>query len=521
MSNSIIRGGMTRRGLLQGAAAGSLLIGAGMRPAFADDAPRRGGKMRVAKGHGSTSDSLDPGTWENNFMRALGFTCYNRLTEVLPDGSLAPDVAEDWEPTPDARTWSFKIRKANFQDGSPIRASDVAASINHHRGEDSQSAAKPLVEAIENVEVKGNDIVVFTLQEGNADFPFIVSDYHLPIGKADDEGRIDWEKAIGSGSYVLENFEPGVRADFTRWDGHWREDRGWFDEIELLAIIDPVARQNAMMTGAVDAIDRVDVQTIDLLERNPNLRIISLEGTQHFTFPMQVNADPFTDPNVRNAVKYAVKRQEMVDKILGGYGVIGNDLPIGRNQMFYNNELPQREYDADKAKWYLKEAGLDSLDITLHAADVAFAGAVDAAQLFAASAKDANINIKVERAAEDAYWSKIWMVKPFCAAYFSGRPVIDQMFSMGYECNASWNDTSWCNERFDELLLQARAELDEEKRREMYFEMQEILHDEDGLIAPMFASYVNAIAANIGHGEMASNWDMDGERWAERWWFNS
>src|SRR5690625_356632 len=309
MSSPIIGRGISRRGLLQGAAAGSLLIGAGIRPGAAQDAPKRGGTMRAAKGHGSTSDSLDPGTWENNYMFALGFAVYSRLTEIDADGEIIPELAEDWEASRDAKTWTFKIRKANFHDGSLVRARDVVASINHHRGEDSQSAAKTFVEPITNIEAKGEDIVVFTLNAPDAGFPAIVSDYHLAIGKADEDGQIDWARANGSGSYVLENFEPGVRTDLTRWDGNWRGDRGWFDRIELLSIIDPIARQNAMMTGAVDAIDRVDIQTVDLLEQNPNLKIVTLNGTQHFTFPMRCDADPFTDKDVRNAVKYAVDRQ--------------------------------------------------------------------------------------------------------------------------------------------------------------------------------------------------------------------
>ena len=198
-----------------------------------------------------------------------------------------------------------------------------------------------------------------------------------------DDGKVDWTKGIGSGSYVLKNFEPGVRADLDRWDGNWRKDRGWFDKVEMLSIIDPVARQNALLTGAVDAIDRVDVQTVDLLKRNPNLEIVSLNGKQHFSFPMRCNEKPFNDQNVRNALKYAIKRQELVDKILKGYGALGNDIPISRRSAVLRPEdIPQREYDPEKAKWYLKQSGLDSLDVTLYSADAAFAGAVDAAQLY-------------------------------------------------------------------------------------------------------------------------------------------
>jgi peptide/nickel transport system substrate-binding protein len=520
MSSSIIRGGVTRRGLLQGAAAGGLLLGAGLRPAFAQGEPRRGGTMRVGKGHGQTSDSLDPASWESGYVIALGFALYNRLTEIDSTGNAVPELAESWEASSDATAWTFKLRDANFHDGSKVKASDVVASIDHHRGEDSKSAAKPLVEAITNIEAKDDTTVVFTLAGGNADFPFIVSDYHLPIGKAGEDGKVDWTKANGSGSYVLDNFEPGVRTDFSRWDGNWRTDRGWFDKIEMLVIIDPVARQNALMTGAVDAIDRVDIQTVELLKRNPNIVIHTINGGQHYTFPMRADAPPFDDVNVRNAVKYAVNRQELVDKILAGYGAVGNDNPINPGMPYYHSELPQTPYDPEKAKWHLKQSGMDSIDLTLYSANTAFAGAVDAAQLIAASAKPGGVNVTVERASDDGYWSNIWNVMPWTASYWGGRPTPDQMFSTAYECGAPWNESAWCNERFDELLVQARAELDQEKRREMYWEMQQLVHDDGGALLPMFAAYVDGLSTKIGHPEqMASNWDMDGERWSERWWF--
>jgi peptide/nickel transport system substrate-binding protein len=236
---------------------------------------------------------------------------------------------------------------------------------------------------------------------------------------------------------------------------------------------------------------------------------------------MRANEPPFDDVNVRNAVKWAVKRQELVDKILAGYGAVGNDNPVTPAMPFHNPNLPQHEYDPDKAKWFLKQSGMDSIELTLYSADAAFAGAVDAAQLIAASAAPAGITVKVERAANDGYWSNIWNVKPWSASYWSGRPTPDLMFSTAYECGAPWNESAWCNERFDELLAAARAELDEEKRREMYWEMQALVHDDGGALLPMFAAWVMALSTKIGHGKMAANWDMDGERGYERWWFTS
>lgn len=235
---------------------------------------------------------------------------------------------------------------------------------------------------------------------------------------------------------------------------------------------------------------------------------------------MSCNQDPYTDVNVRLALKYSVNRQELIDKILLGYGTLGNDHPIGRGQRYFNSDLAQTPYDPDKAKFHLKKAGLDSLQVSLSAADAAFSGAVDAAVLFQNSAKASGIELNVSREPNDGYWSDIWMKKPFSAVYWSGRPVEDAMFTTAYKSGAPWNDTFWSNGRFDELLTLARSELDTDKRRSMYYEMQQILNQDGGAIIPMFASYVFATSNKINHGgEFATNFDTDGERWAERWSF--
>lgn len=514
---SLIKGSLLdRRGFLRTTAAGAF---AASLPLGARAAPKKGGHLRVGKGHGQTTDTLNPGTTENGFTIALSFAIHGRLTEVAPDGSLVPELAESWEGSDNATVWRFKIRKGvTFHSGKTLDLQDVVNSINFHRGENSTSAAGPMVAPIEDITTEGDDTVVFKLSGGNADFPFILTDYHLAICKAEGES-IDWKSGDGCGSYMLKNFKPGVIAELERNPNHWRSDVAWFDSIEMLVLIDQNARTTALVSGDVDAIDRVDLKAAGLLGRKPGVVIESVSGTQHYTFAMSTNKDPFTDNHVRQALKYAIDRQELVDKILFGYGSVGNDHPIGRGQRYFNSELEQKAFDPDKAKWHLKQAGMDSLSVSLSASDAAFGGAVDAATLYQNSAKKAGIDIKVVREPKDGYWSDVWMKKPFTAVYWGGRPVEDQSFSIAYKCGADWNDTFWCNDRFDELMVAARAVIDEDKRREMYWEMQDILANQGGVVVPMFANYVFAASDKVAHGEMATNWDMDGERWMERWWF--
>ncbi|MEM6306805.1 MAG: ABC transporter substrate-binding protein, partial [Pseudomonadota bacterium] len=261
-------------------------------------------------------------------------------------------------------------------------------------------------------------------------------------------------------------------------------------------------------------------KTEPLMRANPNVKIFEVTGNQHYTFPMLTNNAPYDDSNVRKALKYAINRQEMVDKILQGHGKVGNDHPIGPANQYFAADLPQLEFDADKAAFYMKEAGLDSLNVQLSASDAAFSGAVDAAQLYQASAKGAGINIEVVQEPADGYWSNVWLKKPWCACYWSGRATEDWMFSTAYETGVPWNDTSWENARFQELLLQGRAELDSNKRRDIYTEMQTIMSEEGGTIVPMYANYVDAASSKLAHGPDIGNlWQMDSSRIIERWWF--
>ena len=513
-------GDISRRGLLKGATAlgaAGLILPASVRRAAAE--PKRGGVMRLALAAGSTTDSNDPGSWDSQFVQILGTARCGYLTEIANDGSLIGEVAESWEASADAATWTFKIRDGvTFHSGKTVTPDDVIASINYHRGDDSKSAAKPIVAAITEIKADGN-AAVFTLDAGNADFPYIMSDYHLPILPSKD-GKIDPTTTDGCGGYVLDSFEPGVRAKLTRYPDYWKPNRAWFDGVEMLAVHDSAARQNALITGEVDVIDKVDINTVGLLSRAPGIKILATTGTQHFVFPMDYRAAPFSDNNVRLALKYALDREEMVQKILGGYGAVGNDHPIGPGDQFFAADLEQHAYDPDKAKFHLKEAGMDSLNVQLSAADAAFAGAVDAAVLFSEKAAAAGINIEVVREPNDAYWDNVWMKKPFCASYWGGRPTPDWMFATAYAAGVPWNESYWDNARFNELLLSARSELDFAKRKDMYHEMQMICQKEGSTITPMFASYVMAHSDKVATpDQVATNWGLDGFRCVERWWF--
>jgi peptide/nickel transport system substrate-binding protein len=520
LTQQLAQGRIGRREFLQGATA--LGVSATVATSMAGKAlaaPKRGGRFRYGVAHGSTTNQLDPALYLDGWDLGMDYTIHNHVGEMKADGSLVPEAIESWEASDDAQKWVFNIRKGmEFHDGKTFDADDMVASIAHHRGEDSKSPAKSLLEQITSIKADGKNQVVVELAAGNADFPFVMSDYHIAMLPSKD-GVADATSGNGLGPYVLKEFEPGVRASFTRNPNYHKSDAAYFDEIEMLAIIDVTARTNALTSGEVDAIDRVDLQTVHLLGRTPGVKIEETVGFRHYVFPMRADTAPYDDNNVRMALKHAINRQEIVDKILLGHGIAGNDHPISPSLKFHAADLEPRTYDIDKAKFYLKQAGLSNIKVQLSAADAAYAGAVDAAVLFKEHAAPAGIDIEVIREPNDGYWSNVWMNKPFCASYWGGRPTVDFMFSTAYAAEAPWNDSFWKHDRFNDLLIKARAEIDDKKRGEMYFEMQKILRDEGSVIVPMFANYVFAVSDKLGYNKMAGNFEMDGSKYAERWWF--
>ncbi len=514
-------GRISRRELLRRATALGLTaaLPAGLLAEAAKaDEPKRGGHMRIGSVQGSTTDTLDPATLSSGFVNLLWYTIHGQLTEVNADGQLEPLLAESFEPDGGPDRWVFELRQGvEFHNGKTVDSSDVIASLQRHKGEDSVSAMKSVVETITDMKADGPNRVIFTLQEGNADFPFALSASSLSILPAKDDD-VDLS-GIGAGSYMVKDFEPGVRALVERNPNHYVPGKAHVDSSEILVIADAAARINALVTNELDISGDIEAKTAHLLEQKPGITVEDTVSTQHYTFPMRTDLAPFDNNDVRMALKLAIDREEVLKKIVRGRGSLGNDHPISPANRFHNADLPQRVYDPDKARWHLKQADMEGLEVELIASDGLYSGATDTTVLFAEHAAKAGIKITPRRAPDDGYWSDVWLVAPWSASYWSGRPTEDWMFTQGYSAESNWNESYWQNERFNMLLKAARGELDEAKRRDMYYEMQAITRDDCGSVIHLFANHITAFRDNVRHPEkVGGNWEFDGYKMIERWW---
>ncbi|MEI9425588.1 membrane dipeptidase [Mesorhizobium sp. Cs1299R1N1] len=278
---------------------------------------------------------------------------------------------------------------------------------------------------------------------------------------AQPEGE-DPAKGIGTGPFILDSAQPGVRYNFKRNPKYFRPERPLFDELEILVINDDMARVSSLLAGSTHFASELTPNIVGRLKSSPSIKI-DVAGTTTFNyFVMQTNKAPFDNPDLRLALKYAVDRNLILKTTQAGYGTIGNDNPINSIYPLYS-ELPQHTYDPDKASFYYKKSG-HSGAIDLYVSESVFPGAVNAAELFQQSAAKAGITINPKRVPTDGYWSDIWMKKPFCASYFGSLATEDQAFTQPFASDSPWNDGNWYRPAFDRLLVQARSELDVEKR---------------------------------------------------------
>jgi len=482
------------------------------------DEPVTGGLLKLGSSGGESTNSLDPATSSSAVPFMNGHQWGDLLVDIADDGTVENRLASEYGSSSDAKTWTFKIRQGvEFHNGKSLTPDDVMATLERHSGEDTKSGALGVMRGIDTMKVDG-DTVVIGLKDANADLPFLMADYHLMIQP--NGGKDDPAAGIGTGPYKMVVNEPGVRHGYEKNTNDWKSDRGFAEQIEILVINDDTARVAALQSGQVHMIERVPPKIVELVKRIPNVEIKSAPGRGHYVFIMHANTAPFDNNELRLALKYAINREEMLEKILFGYGSIGNDMPINAAYPYFSDDFEQRSYDPDKAAFHFKKSG-HSGPVVLRTADGSFPGAVDASQLFQQSCAKAGITLDVKREPNDGYWSEVWNKQPFCTSYWGGRPTQDQMYSTAYLSSADWNDTRFFNEGFDKMLLTARGELDDAKRKQIYRDMGTIVHDEGGLICPMFNDWVEGVSTNVGGWAVNANQTMMNGQALSRCWLKS
>ncbi|MGF6645722.1 ABC transporter substrate-binding protein [Paraburkholderia sp. GAS82] len=520
--DEIKRAGFSRRDMMRVLAAGGMLatgasgLLAGATSAFAADTPKKGGKIRAAYDSSSTADTLDPakGSAGADYIRFFMF--YSGLTQF--DSSLTPQpaLAESFTSS-DAKVWTIKLRKGvTFHDGKALAPADVVYSLMRHKNPATASKVKSVADQFDEVKASGPDEVQITLTVPNADLPAILATPQLVIVK---DGTTDFSTAVGTGPYKLKTFKPGVTTVGTRNDSYWRPGKPYLDEVELIGIGDDAARVNALLSGDVHLISAVDPRATQRVASTPGYAIKETKSGLYTDLIMRRDNTITGNPDFVEGMKYLFDREQIRTAVFRGYAVIGNDQPIPPGHRYYFAGLPQRPYDPDKAKFHLQKAGAVGLTLPPIYATSDANGSIEMAEMMQLTAQKIGVNLAVNRVPADGYWSNHWMKHPLGFGSINPRPSADVLFTQFFKSDAPWNESGWKNPQFDQLLITARAETDDAKRKQMYADMQTIVSNRGGIGIPSFISLLDGYDKRLkGLGSIPTG-GMMGFSFAENvWW---
>ena len=273
----------------------------------------------------------------------------------------------------------FNVRKGvTFHSGKTLDADDIIYSLNLHRGE-TKSAAKDLLSAITDIKKLSATQIAITLSSGNADLPYNLSDYHILVVP---NGFTDFSKPDGTGAYALETFEPGVRV----WSPRTRATTGSRTAAGSTAIelkLHPrrnAARTQALISGQVDAVNRLDPKTVGFVhEAARRSTVVQTKGSgNRFAFVALCDTDPFKTNDARMALKYGIDRKKIVDTVYKGYASIGNDTTHRAVEQVFRAERSSATRLRSRQGGVPLEEGRQSRPIELQVSEGAFSGATDA-----------------------------------------------------------------------------------------------------------------------------------------------
>lgn len=475
-----------RRTFLAASAAFGSLAMTGL-DAGAQTAPRRGGTLRVSVDQAVSK--LNPLLTRVNPEYLVAELLYSGLTRLAPDMSAEPDLAESWSNSPDLLEWTFNLRKGlSFHDGSPCTAADVVASFEAILDPKTASPARQNVGPIARIAARDEGTVVFTLSAPFADLPVTLAYTNAKVVPAavirSGFEKLDRE-AIGTGPFKLVSFEPERQIVVARNEAYYDKARPYLDRIVVLVYPDSTAEGSALIAGDTDLISTVPPTEFARISRASGVKGLRVASGQFCNVNFGCDQKPFNDVRVRQALALTIDRNAMVDFVTEGLGTAGSDVPLNRAYRFFA-ELPRKAPDIAKAKKLLADAGYpNGLEATLIASDRPPLRTQLAVAL-REMAKPAGFTINVQTMPHATYLDQVWKKGSFYVGFYNMQPTADAIFALLYTSNAAWNETRWNNAAFDKLVSEARATIDESKRRDLYAQAQKLMYDEVPSIIPVF-----------------------------------
>jgi peptide/nickel transport system substrate-binding protein len=468
------------------------LAGAFMpRAAVAQDTPKPGGTLTAAIG--ADPVNLDPHLSSAYSTFQVLENVYNQLVGLDADLQVIPELAESWTVSDDKLTYTFTMRQGvMFHNGRELTADDVVYSYERIRNPETNSGWAYLFDPIDTIAAPDPQTVTITTKEIYAPLLTKLASQGTAIVPREEveAGTLD-QKPVGTGPFTFVEFVPADHLTIQRNENYWEEGLPYLDEVIFKPIPDETVKQTNLDTQNVDWADGVPAKDADALMESSDLVVQSVAGTSYTYIGVNTTREPLNDKRVRQAISYALDREEIAAIALYDLAVPSQSpVPEGN---FWRSEYAPYERDLDKAKALLEEAGVGDGFTTEFMPAKDYAETVRSAE--AAQAQLADIGI--EATLRPLEWST-WLDEEGQGNFdmyicgWIGMVDPDDYFYAQHHTDQVFNFTGYSNPDLDALLDQGRQELDQDARKQIYEQIQQILLDDLPYIFLFTTANVNA-----------------------------
>ena len=444
-------------------------------PVAAQGSLPKGGTLRLAM---RCQDLKGPHTysWVESSNSARQVVDYLTVTGV--DNITRPGLIEKWEPSPDLKTWTLRVRKSvKWHNGRQFTADDVVWNIKRVLDPKTGSSVLGLMKGflLEDYETgekddKGNPKKSSRLWDANAiqkvdDFTVKLNGktaqlavpeqlFHYPFLILDPAENGEFKVGSnGTGAFTLVENEVGRRQVLkARKQPYWGGGP-YLDQLEFIDLgDDPAASVAALASKQVDGLYFADIVQLEALQKIAHVQMYQVTTAYTATARMQP-VKPFDDKRVRQAMRYAIDSNAVLQIAHRGLGQPGEHHHVSPVHPEYA-KLPALPHDVARAKKLLAEAGYpNGIDVEI-ACKPYPAWELLAVQTMVEQWKEAGIRVKINVMPSTQYW-EVWTKVPFGFTTWAHRPLGIMSLALAYRSGGSWNESKYSNPEFDKLLTQA------------------------------------------------------------------
>lgn len=442
-----------------------------------------------------------------NSVQIVSGTIYEALTVIDKDLRTVPGLAEFWQISPDNLTYTFRLRAGvTFHDGKPAEAADVVASLKRVM---SPAIASPLASRLASVaDATAPDArtVVVTLREPMA--PLLTALASIAVVPRAFEGDKDGlqRAPMGTGPFKFAEWRPNGFIALEKNAAYWDRGKPRVDGVRFNIVPESATRQVGLTSGQFHILPNIDAATALQLRGRPNVRLAETLELAYTLIGMNVSKPPFDNPKVREALNYAINRQEIVQSALFGAGVPGGSLsPALTDWAVDVSTFPCFRHDPARAQALLREAGVTApIAITLLVLprqDIR-----DIAQVVQQQLNRAGFRVEL-RIPEIGQFVQDWRNSNFdaFASTNAGSTDPDDYYFRTFRTGGSTNVFKYSNPALDALLDAGRRETTMPARKAVYDRVQAMLACEGPAATLTYGRLFTAMRANVQGFDIIAN----------------